>query len=43
MNKRQQLKCNAAMLTSRRLLAGGLCATMMSFAFPMASEAYTGG
>lgn len=39
MNKRQQLKHSAAALTSRRFLVGGLCATMMSFALPMAVEA----
>ena len=43
MNKRQQLKHSAAALTSRRFLVGGLCATMMSFALPMAVEAAGGG
>lgn len=42
MNKRQQLKHSAAALTSRRFLVGGLCATMMSFALPMAVEAAGG-
>lgn len=43
MNKRQQQKCNATMLISRRFLTGGLCAAMMSFALPMAVEAAVGG
>ena len=43
MNKRQQPKLYATALQSRGLLMGGLCAAMVSFAFPALAETPMGG